>query len=177
MSIVAKRLDGSRCHLVRRYRSRSRRHCVICGPSFPLPPKKDGHSSPRTIRPIGLSIVVKRLDGLGYHLVRGRPWPRRHCVRWGVWGPSSPNGKEHSSPPLFGPCLLWPNGCPSQQMLRCCLTRCIKAILYNVFGHTTLKSAQSHYSGHTGLVFPALRRNLLFQLHFRFSHQIDGLFM
>jgi len=33
-----------------------------------------------------------------------RPRPRRHCVRW---GPSSPQ-KGHS-PPLFGPCLLWPN--------------------------------------------------------------------
>jgi len=28
MSVVAKRLDRSRCHLVRRYRPRPRRHCV-----------------------------------------------------------------------------------------------------------------------------------------------------
>jgi len=33
-----------------------------------------------------------------------RPRPRPHCVRR---GPSSLR-KGHSSPPLFGPCLLWP---------------------------------------------------------------------
>jgi len=41
----------------------------------------------------------------------GRPRPRRHCVRW---GPISP-------PPPKGPCLLWPNDCPSQQLLSSCL--------------------------------------------------------
>jgi len=34
------------------------------------------------------------------------PRSRPHCVRW---GPRSPPPKGHS-PPLFGPCLLWPNG-------------------------------------------------------------------
>jgi len=33
-----------------------------------------------------------------------RPWP--HCFRW---GPSSPSPKG-TQPPIFGPCLLWPNG-------------------------------------------------------------------
>jgi len=34
-----------------------------------------------------------------------------------------PAGKGHSSPsPLFGPCLLWPNGRPSQQLLNACFT-------------------------------------------------------
>jgi len=44
----------------------------------------------------------------------GRPRPRSHCVRW---GPSSllPKGAQ---PPIFGPCLLWPNGCPSQLLRR-----------------------------------------------------------
>jgi len=28
--------------------------------------------------------------------------------------------KGHSIPPLFGPCLLWPNGRPSQQLLSFC---------------------------------------------------------
>jgi len=36
----------------------------------------------------------------------GRPQPRPHCVRW---GPSSQQ-KGHSPRPIFGPCLLWPNG-------------------------------------------------------------------
>jgi len=35
----------------------------------------------------------------------GMAQPKRHCVRW---GPSSPPLKGHS-PPIFGPCLLWPN--------------------------------------------------------------------
>jgi len=35
MSVVAKRLDGSRCQLVRRYRPRPRRHCIGWAPSFP----------------------------------------------------------------------------------------------------------------------------------------------
>jgi len=53
----------------------------------------------------------------------GRPRPRRRGVRW---GPSCPHGKGHSSPPhfsaliYFGPCLLWPNGRPSQQLLSYC---------------------------------------------------------
>jgi len=44
------------------------------------------------------------LDATWY---RGSPRPSWHCVRW---GPSSPHGKGDSNPPLFGPCLLWPNG-------------------------------------------------------------------
>jgi len=38
-----------------------------------------------------------------------RPLPRRPCVRW---GPSYPQktGKAQSPLPVFGPCLLWPNG-------------------------------------------------------------------
>ena len=35
----------------------------------------------------------------------GRAQPKRHCVRWGC---SSP--ERGTTPPLFGPCLLWPNG-------------------------------------------------------------------
>jgi len=42
------------------------------------------------------------------------PRPRQHCVRW---GPSSLHGRGHNSLSLFGPCLLWPNGRPSQQLL------------------------------------------------------------
>jgi len=50
----------------------------------------------------------------------GTPRPKRQCVRW---RPSYPlHGKGHSSSPLFGPCLLWPNGRPSQQLL---LSSCV----------------------------------------------------
>jgi len=31
-------------------------------------------------------------------------WLSRHCVRW---GPTSP---KRGTAPIFGPCLLWPNG-------------------------------------------------------------------
>jgi len=36
----------------------------------------------------------------------GRPRPRPHSARW---GPSSPSAKGVQSP-IFGPCILWPNG-------------------------------------------------------------------
>jgi len=57
-------------------------HTVLDGDSGPLPPQ--GHT---------------------WH--GGRPRPRRHCVRW---GPSSPPQKGAQPPPIFCPCLLWPNG-------------------------------------------------------------------
>jgi len=51
-----------------------------------------------------------------WHGGRPRPWPR--CVRS---GPSCPLPKGHSSPLLLcGPCLLWPNGRPSQLLLSSC---------------------------------------------------------
>jgi len=40
-----------------------------------------------------------------WHGGRPRPWP--HCVRW---GPSSPSPIGAQPRPIFGPCLLWPNG-------------------------------------------------------------------
>jgi len=47
-----------------------------------------------------------------------RPRPRPHYVRW---GPSRlPKGAR--SPQIFGPCLLWPNGRPSQLLLSTCFT-------------------------------------------------------
>jgi len=33
---------------------------------------------------------------------------------------AAPHGKGHSSPLLFGPCLLWRNGRPSQLLLSSC---------------------------------------------------------
>jgi len=52
---------------------------------------------------------------LGTEVYRSRSRP--HCVRW---GPAPLPEKEHSSPPLFGPCLLWPKGRLSQLLLSCC---------------------------------------------------------
>ena len=42
--------------------------------------------------------------------------------------PAISNGKGHSSPPLFGPCLLWPNGRPSQVLLSSCTKGCPKIL-------------------------------------------------
>ena len=53
-------------------------------------------------------IVAKRLDASRCHLVwRYRPYPMRLCVRWEP-SPLPPKGAEPH--PIFGPCLLWPNG-------------------------------------------------------------------
>jgi len=53
----------------------------------------------------------------------GRPWSSPYCARWGHssplqrmrhcvrCGPSYPQKKGHTHPhPIFGSCLLWPNG-------------------------------------------------------------------
>jgi len=51
----------------------------------------------------------------------GRLRPRRHCIRR---GPNSTHRKGHNSPPpLFGSCLLWPNGRPTpiSATASCCL--------------------------------------------------------
>ena len=60
--IVAKRLDGSGCHLARRYSS-APGHIVLYGD--PAPPKR-GHTS--NFRPT--FVVAKRLDGSRCYLVR-----------------------------------------------------------------------------------------------------------
>jgi len=79
----------------------SRGDFVLDGYPAPLP-KRGGAPN---FRP--MSIVAKRLVESRCHLV-WRPRPRRHCVRC---GPSSP---PKAQPPIFGPCLLWPNGCMYQ---------------------------------------------------------------
>jgi len=98
MSIVAKRLDGSRWHLARRW-PRSRPHCARWG--FSSPPKKGAPPifGPFLLWPNGW---IDQDDT--WHGGRLRPGP--HCARW---GPSSPPQKKRGgSPcPIFGPCLLW----------------------------------------------------------------------
>jgi len=78
----------------------------------PAPPKK-GAQSPNFWP---MCLAAKRLDGSRCRLVgryRPRPWP--HCVRWGS---TSPPPKDTA--PIFVPCLLWSNGCPSQLLLSTC---------------------------------------------------------
>jgi len=54
----------------------------------------------------GWCTVAKWLDGSRLTWHASRPRPRRHCVRWGL--SSSPPTKG-AQPPIFVPCLLWPN--------------------------------------------------------------------
>ena len=94
-SIVAKRLHGSRCHLVRR---RPTRHCVRCGPSYPRnrahPPSPNFGPCLRCQMAGWMKTpLVKEVDlGPGDIVLDGVPAP----------------AKGAQQPPLFGPCLLWP---------------------------------------------------------------------
>jgi len=55
----------------------------------------------RPYNPRPMSIVVKRLDGSRYHLVRrSRPRSRQHCVRW---GPAPPKKGIAAPTPILGP--------------------------------------------------------------------------
>ena len=79
-------------------------------------PSKRG-TAPPAFQPI--SIVTKQLDGYGssFHWYGGRSRPRPQLP------PATPPPENgHSSPPLFGRCLLWPNGHPSQLLLSSCFT-------------------------------------------------------
>ena len=105
MSVVAKRLDGLRCHLVWG-RPRPRVLCVRWGPSYPQ--KKGIPTSPN----FGPSL----LWGNGW-LDEDATWygsrtrPRPHCVRR---GPVSPR-KGHSSPSLFSVHVYCGHGRPSHR--------------------------------------------------------------
>ena len=91
MSVVAKRLDRLRCHLVRG-RHRPRRHCVRPRWGRSSPKRERGHSP--NFQPIYLLRPNGWMDqdAIWYG---GRPRPRRHCVRQGsgplknqhIWGP------------------------------------------------------------------------------------------
>jgi len=84
-------------------------HIVLDGD--PALPRK-GHSSPH------FSAHVYCGQTAGWPTWYGsRPQPRRYCLKW---GPSSPTKRGTWTPYCFGPCLLWPNGRPSQQLLSSC---------------------------------------------------------
>ena len=48
------------------------------------------------------------------------------------WDPP-PSWKGAQQPPLFGPCLLWPNGRPYQLLLSSCFRRSNQMLVYNSF--------------------------------------------
>ena len=57
-------------------------------------------SEPRAVH-FKPAFALQVHQGVTWYGCRPRPGP--NCARW---GPSSPLRKEHSSPPVFGPCLL-----------------------------------------------------------------------
>jgi len=68
----------------------------------PTPTQKEGHS-PHPI--FGPSLLWRNgwmnQDASSY---RGKPRPRRRCVRWGLSSPL-----KGTQPPVFGSCLMWQN--------------------------------------------------------------------
>ena len=66
----------------------------------PLPPKNNGGTLPPNFGPC---IVTRRLHGMRVGLGPG------HIVLHGDPAPPPPK-KGAQQPPIFGPCLLWPNG-------------------------------------------------------------------
>jgi len=100
MSIVARQLDGSGWHMACRWEvGLSPGDFVRWGPSYPRKGHTHSHPTfgPCLLWPNGWMDE----DATWYE---SRPRPRPHCIRR---GPSYPR-KGHSSPPLFGPYLLWP---------------------------------------------------------------------
>jgi len=89
---VAKRLDGSRCHLVVGTEVHfGPGHIVLDMYRDPAHPLLEGAPN---FRP--MFAVAKRLVGSGYAtFCGGRPRPSQHCVRC---GPSSPKGAQ---PPIL----------------------------------------------------------------------------
>jgi len=100
MSVAAKRLDGSRCHLVRRWdsaeTSKVRTGTGHSGPHF------SAHVLwPNGWMPLGTEVGL----GPGHILLHGDP------------GSHSP--KRAQQPPIFGSCLLRPNGWMDQDAIWC----------------------------------------------------------
>ena len=79
-------------------RPRRKPHCARWGPSS----YKQGGTAPN-FRP--MSIVAKRLDWSRCHLVRRQASAQAALCYMGTQLPL-PKGAQ---PPVFGPCLLWPN--------------------------------------------------------------------
>jgi len=94
-------------------RSRRRPHCARWGSSSP----KKAQCSPtqfsahvcygQTAGWIKMPLVMKVCFGPGHSVLQGDP--------------ASPLPKKGAEAPISGPCLLWPNGRPSQLLLRSCI--------------------------------------------------------
>jgi len=95
-------------------RPRPSPQCVTWG----LSPRIKG-SQPPSVRL--MPVVDKRLDESRSHFYKNVSLVLGHIVLHG--NPVPPPQKVHSAqPPIFGRCLLWPNGRPSQLLLGTCYT-------------------------------------------------------
>jgi len=88
----------------------SPRHTVLDGDPASRP--QTGTAPAPNFRPYLLQSNGWMDQGATWY--RGRPRPRRLCVRWGP----SPPPKKGVEPPIFGPYLLWPNGWMDQDGTR-----------------------------------------------------------
>ena len=94
-----------------------RPHCARWGHT----PQKRGVQSPR-LNFWPMSVVAKRLDGSRCHLVRRQASAQATLCYMGSSSlPLSP--QRGTAPQIFGRCLLWPNGRPSQLLLSTCCYR------------------------------------------------------
>jgi len=110
MFVAAKRLDGSKCHMVR-WQASTGQHCVRCG--YSCTPKGQSPQISAHVCPVCLQTLVycgqtvRRIKmKLGVQVGLGHG----HTVLDGNSGPL-PKGTQ---PPVFGPYLLWPNGSMDQ---------------------------------------------------------------
>ena len=136
MSIVVKRLDRLRCHLVWTMEvGHDPGDFVLDGD--PASPKKG--KPPPSFRP--MSIVANGWMDENATWYQSTPWPKPHCVRR---GPSSPPQKGHSSPPLFSAHVYCGHGRPSHLLLNSCLLISSCRAHYNVC-YSTCKSEITKY--------------------------------
>jgi len=88
-------------------RPRPRPHCARCDPA---PPPQKGGTVPQFLAHVCCSKMagwIKMPLGMKVYLVPG------HIVLHGDLAPP----RKRSTAPIFGPCLLWPNGRPSHLLL------------------------------------------------------------
>jgi len=91
ISIAAKRLDASRCHLVWTVEVGLSPGTLLYGE--PAPPQKVGGAPSPILGPCLLWPNGWMDQGSTWH--GGRPLPRRHCVRWGPSSPLQKGGRAH----------------------------------------------------------------------------------
>jgi len=138
MSVVAKRLDGSRCHLVRWSASaQDTLRCVRWGPSSPL--RKGAHQSP-TFRP--MSMWPNGWMDQDASWCGGRPQPR-HVVSDG--DPVPPHGKSTAVPHFSAHISMakrWPISATAELFLYSMLT----ILLPTVWGGGSFYSSADEFS-------------------------------